>query len=227
MTRHVPLGICLIAYAILFNLPFTWLGSNFDYPDILRRPPGEILVAFSAGGRPLIFGWFAFMVAALLLAPLAVWMSRAMSNSGSGGTPALGIAASVTQAIGLSRWVYAVPGLAAAWGAADAATRSNVEATFQALHQFAGVGIGETIGQSLTAFWLIAVGLAQMANPRFSLSVGVLAIISAILLLLGQVEGLSTALPFNPGIFAFGALAGFVLLSLWLIWTGILFLRRV
>jgi hypothetical protein len=38
---------------------------------------------------------------------------------------------------------------------------------------------------------------------------------------------LSTALPFNPGIFAFGALAGFVLLSLWLIWTGILFLRRV
>jgi hypothetical protein len=227
MTRHVTLGICLIVYAILFNLPFIWLGSNFDYPDILRRPPAEILAAFTGGGRPLILAWLAFMVAALLLAPLAVWMSKAMGSIGGGGTAALGVAAGVTQAIGLSRWVYAVPGLATAWGAADAASRSTVEATFQALHQFAGVGIGETIGQSLTAFWLIGVGLAQMANPRFSLSVGVIAIISAILLLLGQVEGLSTALLFNPGVFALGALAGFVLLSLWLIWTGILFLRRV
>jgi hypothetical protein len=65
-----------------------------------------------------------------------------------------------------------------------------------------------------------------MANPRFNLSVGSLAIGAAILLLLGQVEGLSTSLGFNPGLFGFGALVGFVFLSLWLIWTGILFLRR-
>ena len=225
MRSNWPLGICLILYAILFNLPFAWLAMNFDYPAILRRPAGEVLAAFTAGGSQLVFAWFAFMVAALLLAPIAVWIGKAMGSTGSGGAAALGVAAGVTQAIGLSRWVYAVPGIAAAWNA-DMANRAGSETLFQALHQFAGVGIGETIGQSLTAFWLIGVGLAQMANPRFNLSVGSLAIGAAILLLLGQVEGLSTSLGFNPGLFGFGALVGFVFLSLWLIWTGILFLRR-
>jgi hypothetical protein len=222
MSSTRPLGVVLIVYAIAFNVPYAWLAANFEYPDILRRPSGEILTAFDAGGGPLILAWFAFMVAALLLAPVAVGLGRTM---GTGGVAALGVAAGVTQAIGLSRWVYAVPGLALAWQA-DAAGRPAIEATFEALHQFAGVGIGETIGQSLTAFWLIGVAMVQRHDPRFGRLVAAVAIVAAVILLLGQVEGLSTSMSFAPGIFGLGALVGFLLLTLWMVWTGVLLIRN-
>jgi hypothetical protein len=224
MSSQRPFGVALILYAIGFNLPYAWLAANFSYPQILREPAGEVLAAFTAGGGALILAWFAFMAAALLLAPVAVGLAKA--TDGSGGVAALGVAAGVTQAIGLCRWVYAVPGLAAAWGTADPAGRAGIEATFQTLHQFAGVGVGETIGQSLTAFWLIGVGMAQARNRRFGRAVGAIAILAAAILLLGQIEGLSTTMAFAPGIFGFGALAGFLLLTLWLIWTGILLIAR-
>ncbi len=109
--------------------------------------------------------------AALLFAPIAIGVATVTRRSGhpSSAIAALGIAAGVTQAIGLSRWVYAVPGLAAGWAdsAADPAMRKSIETTFLTLHQFAGVGIGEAIGQSLTAFWLIGVSLGQSGHPRF------------------------------------------------------------
>ena len=111
------LGMVFIAFAIAFNLPYAWLVTNFDYPAILRSPPGTVLTAFADGGAPLILAWAAFALAALLFAPIAVGMSAATRRVGhqAAAVAALGIAAGVTQAIGLSRWIYAVPGLAANW----------------------------------------------------------------------------------------------------------------
>jgi len=105
----------------------------------------------------------------------------------------LGIGAAITQAIGLARWVYAVPELAAGWiaGSVDPALRSAVETTFTVLHQFAGVGIGEALGQTLTAFWLIGVALAQWHHPRFGAAVAAVGLAGGVILLFGLVEGLS------------------------------------
>ena len=111
------IGIALITFAIGFNLPYVWLASTFDYPAILRSPPGVVLAAFADGGAPLILAWAAFALAALLFAPIAIGVAMVTRRRGypSSEVAALGIAAGVTQAIGLSRWVYAVPGLAASW----------------------------------------------------------------------------------------------------------------
>ncbi len=54
----------------------------------------------------------------------------------------------------------------------------------------------------------------------------VLGIVTGIVLILGLAEGLATAIPFNVGILGLAALIGFVLLSLWLVWTGILCILR-
>lgn len=43
-------GALLITGALLVNLPYSLLIMNFDYPDILRQPAGEILSRFAAGG---------------------------------------------------------------------------------------------------------------------------------------------------------------------------------
>ena len=47
-TRLVTAGL-LIAMPILFNLLFALLQSTFEYPDILRRPPDEVLRRFGLG----------------------------------------------------------------------------------------------------------------------------------------------------------------------------------
>ena len=44
----------LIAVPIAFNLAFFELGRAFDYPNILRREPDEILRRFAAGGSGLV-----------------------------------------------------------------------------------------------------------------------------------------------------------------------------
>jgi uncharacterized protein DUF4386 len=224
------IGIVLIAFAIAFNLPYAWLASRFDYPAVLRSPPGVVLAAFADGGASLILAWAAFALAALLFAPVAIGVATVTRQNGrsSSAIAALGIAAGVTQAIGLSRWVYAVPGLAAGWAAseADPGMRASIETTFTTLHQFAGVGIGEAIGQSLTAFWLIGVAIGQRRHPRYGGAVAGVGLIAGLVLLLGLVEGLATVISFDPGVFGLAGVVGFVLLTVWLIWTGILCILR-
>lgn len=223
------IGVVLIVFAVAFNVPYAWLGATFEYPDILRRPAGDILAAFAAGGTSLILTWGAFTLAALVFAPVAVAVSivTRRASDASSAVAGLGIAAGVTQAIGLSRWVYAVPGLAAAWaGTPDPILRAAIESNFMTLHQFAGVGIGEALGQTLTAFWLIGVALSQRRHARFGKAVAVTGIAGGVILLTGVVEGLATVIALDPGVFGLSALVGFLVLTVWLIWTGVLCITR-
>jgi len=60
MDETLVLGVALIGLPIAFNVLFTSLARSFDYPDILRQEPAEILTRFLAGGRRLILVWWAF-----------------------------------------------------------------------------------------------------------------------------------------------------------------------
>ena len=227
--RTRALGVAFIAFAVGFNVPYAMLASSFEYPDILRRPAGEILAAFAAGGDGLILTWGAFALAALLFAPVAVAIAAVTRQSGrpASAVAALGVAAGVTQAIGLCRWVYAVPGLAETWATTtEGATRAAIEMVFMTLHQFAGVGVGEAIGQTLTGLWLLGAALSQHHHPRFSRALSITGIVGGVILLLGLVEGLATVMPFDPGPFGLSALVGYLVLTVWLIWTGALCILR-
>ena len=70
-TRLITAGL-LIAMPILFNLFFGLLQARFDYPDILRRPPDEVLRRFAAGGPGLIALWYGFALTPALFLPAAV-----------------------------------------------------------------------------------------------------------------------------------------------------------
>jgi hypothetical protein len=222
MVRDI--GVALIIFAVAFNLPYIWLAVTFHYPEILRQPPDIILSAFNEGGPALILGWAFFALAALLFAPIAVAVGRV--TNAPAGVAALGVAAGITQAIGLSRWVYVVPGLAGNWAAADDTMRPAIETIFMTLHQFAGVGIGEAIGQTLTGFWLVGVAASQRRDPRYGRVLGWLGLTGGAVLILGLVEGLATVLEFEPGLFALAAMLGFLILTVWMIWTGLCCLRH-
>lgn len=219
-------GAATIALAIAFNVPFAILGATFEYPDVLRRPAGEVLQLFANGGAPLVLTWHAFALSALALAPLA--FALALTRKRVAEAPSLAIGAAVAgalsalaQAIGLWRWVFVVPGLARAHGdaAAGADAKLAAERTFDLINQYGGVAIGEHLGQLLLALFVMLLSVVQW-RERKRIS-AVLGFVTAATIVVGTNEGVALALGQSGEAFALATIGGFVGLTVWLIATGI------
>jgi hypothetical protein len=228
--RQPMVGASAIALAVVFNIPYAVLAVTYDYPDILRRPAGEALDLFAAGGGELILTWHGFALSALALAPMA--MALALTPARIAQKPALAIGAAIAgslaglaQAIGLWRWVFVVPGLARVH--ADAASTPEAKRaaaqTFDLINQYGGVAIGEHLGQLLTALFVVLLARMQWSEgKRVTAGIG---IATAITIAIGTSEGLAIALGQSGEAFSFATIAGFLGLTLWLIATGINLLR--
>jgi hypothetical protein len=219
-TRRTGLGLILLG--IYLNIPFSVLGLVFSYPGILRRPSGEILTRFEAGGPVLLAVWYAFLLAALAMIVLA-GMARRLGV----GASVAGMLAGVLQAIGLIRWVFVVPGLARAYTApgATAATRETVTVVFDAVHAYAGVAVGEHLGQLATAVWAVLFASALFDAHRIRRWQLRLAWVAAGLILVGLAEGFATVLPFDPGVLGVATPMGFIVLSAWMVLAGVTLFR--
>ncbi len=214
-----PTGLSLIALAVFFNLPFARLAATFDYPDILRQPTEVILTAFTAGGPALIATWYAFALAALLFIPVA--LAHAFAKNRLTTAPALAISAGLIgslsgllQAMGLLRWVVVVPALAASGDANG----------FALIHAYAGMALGEHLGQVLMAGHIGLIAAMQGREAaRLTAATGAL---SAALIGFGAFEGPALALGLNGEVFGLSAIAGFLVLTVWMIASGFALLRR-
>lgn len=225
-------GAAAIAVAIGFNVPFAILGATFEYPDVLRRPAGEVLDLFAQGGAPLVLTWHAFALSALALAPLA--FALALTRKRVAEAPGLAIGAAIAgalsalaQAIGLWRWVFVVPGLARVHtdAAASEEAKRAAEQTFDLINQYGGVAIGEHLGQLLLALFVVLLSAVQW-RERKRVS-AVLGFATSAVLVGGTGEGLMLALGQSGETFALATIGGFVGLTLWLIATGIGAMRGV
>jgi len=203
-------GLAMAGFALAANVPFALLVDRFGYDDVLREPPLQVLAAFRAGGPELILIWLAFALCALSFLWVSAWTGEAI-RAGGGRWPAwvaaAGAASAVAQAIGLSRWSFVVPGLADRALDGSAMESAVAVGTYQALHQFVGVAIGEWLGQTLMAAWTLAVGLALVRGPGagagtrgvWTRVLGVIALILSPLWIVGQVELLATVDSAFPG----------------------------
>ena len=194
MTVDVVTAALLIAVPIAFNLAFFELGRAFDYPNILRREPDEILRRFAAGGAGLILRWEALLVSALAMLPLVALLGVALGASAplTAATIVVGAAAGLVQAIGLVRWPFAVPELARRYVAADGpeaeSIRRSIEVVFATLHRLLGVGIGEHLGYLLTGLWTILVAISILSTPVVPGWLGLLGLPIGVALLIGTLE---------------------------------------
>ena len=162
-------GVLLIVLPIWFNVWFTVLAKRFDYPDILRRPTGEILERFRAGGPALVLAWWAFMFSGLLFVAAATVLSERLEAddvTAANLAFAVAILAGLVQVLGLLRWVYVVPDLARTYldPDTDEATRAAAAVTFRAFHHYLGVGVGEHLGYLLTGAWTFLIGVAALGD---------------------------------------------------------------
>ncbi len=220
MTLFRVTGLVLIVVPIAFNLVFFALSKAFDYPNILRQPTDEILRRFVAGGSRLVALWYAFAVTSLMAIPMALLLQLVFF----GEQPqlalisvVLGVLSGLVQGLGLFRWPFLVPTLAAQYTGPTAtpASRDAVGVVFQALHQYLGVAVGEHLGYIFTGSWTIVVSIMMLTSPVFSPLLGAFGIVSAV----GIMTGLLEPAGWKPA----GAInaISYILWSLWLIIAGI------
>lgn len=229
--RRPWLAWACIAMAVLFNVPYAILASIYDYPAVLRGPAATALDLFAAGGPTLVLSWHAFALAAFALAPLAVALAitpgRIARNPALAVSTALfGALAGVTQAMGLWRWVFVVPGLARdhAAPAASAAAKAAAEQGFALLNQYAGVAIGEHLGQLLTALFVGCLSRLQWIEGRKATAIT--GYLTGAAIFCGTHEGVAIALGRSGDLFSILTIVGFLGLTVWLILTGSTLLRR-
>src|SRR5215210_7455289 len=103
MAAELATGLLLIGVPIAFNLAFFELGRAFDYPNILRKEPDEILRRFAAGGSGLILRWEALLLSALAMLPLVALFAVALGASAplTVASIVIGSAAALVQGLGL------------------------------------------------------------------------------------------------------------------------------
>jgi hypothetical protein len=227
LTAEVAAAVLLIAVPIAFNAAFFELGRAFDYPNILRKEPDEILRRFAAGGSGLLLRWQALLVTALAMLPLVALLAVVLAAP-----PALtaltivvGTAAALVQALGLARWPFAVPELARRYVAAEGpeadASRRTVELVFATLHRLLGVGIGEHLGYLLTGLWTLLVAASILSTAVLPSWLGVIGLPIGVGLLIGTLEfvGPNEEEGWSPA----GAIVpiAYVAWSLWLIGLGV------
>ncbi len=75
------IGWCLISGSILVLIPYTILVIKFEYPDILRKETGDILIQFQKGGSRLIFTWLAFALVGLPLLEACVLIGQRITKN--------------------------------------------------------------------------------------------------------------------------------------------------
>jgi hypothetical protein len=222
MSVRIATAVLLIALPIVFNAIFFLLQKSFSYPDILRKPTGEILRRFSAGGSRLVGLWYAFMLTALLFIPLGVLLPRLLAGDNPayfGITAVVGVLAGLLQALGLLRWPFLVPYLAKTYVQPEASetSRQTVEEVFQSFHQYLGVAVGEHLGYLFTALWTAMVAYRAIIHstaPWF----GWIGMICAVGILVGMLEpaGFKRAGMVNA--------IAYILWSLWLVALGVILL---
>src|SRR4051794_8154713 len=195
MTTEVAAAVLLILVPIAFNAAFFELGRAFDYPDILRKEPDEILRRFAAGGPGLILRWEGLLISALLMLPVAVMLAVVLAAS-----PALsvlsvpvGTTAAIVQGLALVRWPFAAPEMARRYVAAPdgpdgEATRQGVVVVFATLHRLLGVGIGEHLGYLFTGLWTMLASASILSTSVLPAWLGVIGLLIALALLIGTLE---------------------------------------
>lgn len=213
-------GFVLIAVPIAFNVVFLALGRAFEYPDILRKPTDYILKRFAEGGSRLVTLWYAFSVTALLAVPMALLFQLVFSEQQpqlAAASAIIGVLSGLVQAMGLFRWVFVVPTLAAQYNAdtATPAARDAIGVVFHAFHQYIGVAVGEHLGYLFTGAWTILISIMMFSSPIYSPLIGILGIISAVGILTGLLEpaGWKPAGAINA--------MSYLLWSAWLIISGV------
>ena len=221
-------GTMFLVVALAFTGLAAILAATFGWPGILREPVAIILPDFTDGGTTLIVTWFATGWAyALLLVPILL-LPTVLRRSGDvmlRVATVLGAVSVVLSLIGDLRGVFVVPALADAYATGSETTRAAIEAAFITQQQFAGVLLGEHLGQLLALAWSVLLSVVILRSRVLPRWLGIAGIVASALFLINQGDVFATAV---NGVVTWdlGALIGSAAFGLWIAALGVVLIVR-
>jgi len=214
-TDHRSKGLVALTIftPIAFNIAYFHLAAKFRYPEILRDKPKAILDLFGQVETEIKWSWLLITLAAVAFIFVSTWVSNLLVETKSRTYASLaGGAAGMVQAIGLSRWLFAVPALHELSERAE--TAAAAETAFVLVHRSLGMGVGEFLGFLLTGIWTLLVARSIWAQGGRTM--GAVGAVCAITIIAGCIETLGADFlgPVNA--------IGYLVWSFWLISLGII-----
>jgi Domain of unknown function (DUF4386) len=181
-------GLLLLAQFVFMGGAFFILMPSINWPASLDEKPAVILPLILEQAGPVFAGYSSYVLHALLLIPLAVTLRSTLKMSPvlGGMAVALGVLAGLAKALGITRWIFLMPGLAAAYTnpEASAVTKDTIAVVFDAFNAYAG-GVGETLGVGIfTGLWTLLVSVALMRLGGGARVIGLVGLVAAAGLLL-------------------------------------------
>ncbi len=197
--RRLAAGLLIAQFAAMWGAFFI-LAAAINWPASLDEPAGVILPRIADQSSPVLAGYLAYFLHALLLIPLVVVLHHTLRLSPVAGgiAVAFGVLAGFAKMLGIIRWLVLMPGLAEVWSdpGTTEATRTALAALFDAFNAYAG-GVGELMGVGLFAgVWTLLLSLALLRMDPMARRLGYAGLAAATLLFatLPSVVGLSSPL---------------------------------
>jgi Domain of unknown function (DUF4386) len=209
----------LIAEVITVIVPVAILGSQFNFPDILRQPAADAFTLFKQNEKSIIAGYYIFLVSSLLFIPLSYLLQHRFKDSvaktASHVLIGCGTATTLFQSIGFIRWIFTMPYLTESYFNSPE-NRNTIIIIYEMLNRYAGMGIGEHLGFLAMGSWTICLGIIILKHRRFYNWMGYAGVFIGSLLIVSIAEhfgGLQAQL--------FGKI-NFIANTLWTVWLVII-----
>jgi hypothetical protein len=211
-------GLLLGQFAAMWGAFFI-LAPSINWPASLGEPASAILPLILEQAGPVFAGYGLYMLHALLLIPLAILLRQALPMSPVLGatTLTLGVLAGLAKSIGIARWLFLMPHLAAGYvdPTTTETTRAAIAVVYEAFNAYAG-GIGEILGVGLFAgLWttFLSISLLRVGSGARLMALTGFAAAGLLFATLPSVVGLESPILLT--------LSGIV----WQLWTAALAIR--
>lgn len=204
-------GVLAVALVALFLAAYVVLASAIDWPNSLDLPASDGLPLVAAQTPGLLTGYWLYFAYSLGIAPLAVLLPRALGARPGVLTTMIIVAGALSagfRMLGIARWLLAMPALADTYVEAPpgSATREAALVTYTTLNDYGG-GVGEILGVSLMAGFLVALVsalLLRTGGPRWLAALGVLAAVTLVASVISEVFVTVGTTAFLVWLFALG-----------------------
>lgn len=220
----VPAGIVSICAGLLVILCVAGLKHYFGYPEIIREEPGiimeRLLKAKSTVPYLYYFGVGGFGITVFFF---SILFSQSLSESGekiwSGLGRVCGIVSGVLLYVGIIRYSILFPKLAQLRESGEYSADS-IDLVFITMNTYVGESVAEHSQFLFTALMLIFFAVSAMKIRVLPKWLCLISILIGIIDLIGNLEhfGFSFAFMFNR--------TGPMLLSIWMIITGVILIKR-
>lgn len=160
-------------FVVLMLVPYAVLVTYFDFPNILREAPADIMLKFKQSQSKVVFGYYLFTLSQIVFSGVVISLFCTYRKSVSDTlifATFFGFIAGILQAIGFSRWPFAVPKIAETVSSptVDQLTKDSAINDLATLHNFGGVAIGENLFFVCESIWAITFGLFLLSHKQLS-----------------------------------------------------------